>query len=85
MQPAVSADELTRELQWDTQVATVGLTPLAPTIPVGAALRVRYSRAVATTTCQTTDSYVTPTAGDSPRLELNRERKRPKRTRHGGA
>jgi len=33
MRPAASADKLAREHQRDIQVATVGLTPLAPTNP----------------------------------------------------
>jgi hypothetical protein len=35
LEPTLPADKLAREGQWDIQVATVGLTPLASTIRVG--------------------------------------------------
>ena len=35
LSPAASADEFAPKRQWDIQVATVGLRPLAPTIQVG--------------------------------------------------
>jgi hypothetical protein len=33
--PPLASHQFAREHQWDIQVATVGLTPLAPTIRVG--------------------------------------------------
>ena len=39
-EPGISTQKLARKPQWDIQVATVGLTPLAPTIRVGHCLPV---------------------------------------------